>query len=612
MDSEDNKIISYGVDDTTHKSISLEYEDIVPSSCNSSRIVYEDEKGKIRQVKIKIDFFVVNGGRVVSFDIDDVTDNDFITLYDNDNNGVYETIIAEKYDELWVKDIYSEDKIITGYYGEKIVSFNENDYTYINYLRNGRVSGFNDIKERDLLSVAQSADKEYLKVIVNRQSFDGSVSKKFNDGRISINGEEYELSRVYSQHNASGYADDIKAGSNGTYYLNAFGEIAAYLSNILPKRYGYIVSAGVKEFFDSTLLLRIFDESGEMLDLECRPTVFIDCQGSIAKFKGSAAYSTLAAYNHMVNDVTGKIEGLIQYKTDIEGKVHTIYVPSNLPSKDYFSIDHKNTSAYTNGSDIIDMSYKYGADTKIFVVPYDRSNYDEYTTGYSFLSGYQGSSNTYNLTLYDIDEERFTPVLLMEKSELDGDNLNLNYQPLSFVSGIENVWDEEKEQGRLLVKLIVNGVENSYYVMDNLKLRLGKTTAVASERSELTANDLKVGDCVQFATGADGKICKMTVFFQNESDIFYLSDGTAQQTYGRQKSSEFFIIYGKVVSCNSPYLLLDTDEGLQLLKVHAAKVAVYNERPGVQAGFTSAIAPGDRVVLRSTRTDVNTLLVLKD
>ena len=164
-----------------------------------------------------------------------------------------------------------------------------------------------------------------------------------------------------------------------------------------------------------------------------------------------------------------------------------------------------------------------------------------------------------------------------------------------------------------MVKLIVNGVEKSYYVTDNLKLRLDKTTAVASERSQLTAGDLQVGDCVQFATGADGKICKMTVFFQNETDTFYLSDCTAQQTDGRQKSGEYFIIYGKVVSCNSPYLLLETDEGRQLLKVHAAKVAVYyDELNQVKTGFASAIAPGDYVVFRSTRTDVNTLLVLKD
>ena len=613
LDGEDNKIISYGVDNVNNEAISLQYEDLVISSCNSSRIAYEDEKGKMRRVRISIDFFVVNGGRVTSFDIDDVTDNDFITLYDNDDNGVYETVIAEKYDELWVKDIYSEDKIITGYYGEKNVSFNEDDYTNINYLRNGRVSGFNDINERDVLSVAQSADKEYLKVIINRQSIEGNVSKTSSDGKVTIGDDAYRISRIYLEHNASGYADDIEADSGGTYYLNAFGEIAAYSSNTLPKRYGYIVGTKVEEFFVSTLWLRIFDESGEMLDLECRPTVSIECQGGVARLNGSAAASKLLTYNHMVNSVTGNVEGLIQYKTDREGKIHTIYVPSNLPSKEYFSIDHKNTSAYTNGSDVIDMSYKYGADTKIFVVPYDRNNYDEYTTEYTFLSGYQGSSNTYNLTLYDINEERFTPVLLMEKSELDGDNLNLNYQPLSFVSDIRQVWDAEKQENQLLVKLIVNGVENSYYVTENLKLRLGKTTAVASDRSGLTVADLKIGDCVQFATGADGKICKMTVFFQNETDTFYLSDGTAQQTLGRQKSGEFSIIYGKVVSCNTPYLLLETDEGLQLLKVHAAKIGVYYDGiDQVRMGFVSAMAPGDHVVLRTTRTDVNTLLILKD
>ena len=92
-----------------------------------------------------------------------------------------------------------------------------------------------DLAEYDVLSVAASLDKELYEVEVTNKTVEGKVTGKDSKG-VLINGTKYKV--------AANYTDSIDIGSEGVFYLDIDGKIAALDgSTTLSSNYAYLMKA---------------------------------------------------------------------------------------------------------------------------------------------------------------------------------------------------------------------------------------------------------------------------------------------------------------------------------------------------------------------------------
>lgn len=310
--------------------------------------------------------------------------NGTVRLVDADDNGIYEYAVIKDYSDFTAGYADAEKSVIYDKAGKTEYELEKFDrYSVLNVSRaETNISG---IKEDTVLSVAVSEDnKSYIEIIVSTAIVSGNADEILTSGGdtfAAVGGKEYKISAECAEKDA------LYAGYKGTFYLNAFGEIAYIKADLSSDfKYGYITHGeAAEDSHPKAVQIEMFDDTGVLKTHKIEDNIVMDGE----KIKKSDDVLTLEwAKNKVIQPQ------MIRYKTDADGKIthidtvykngeyengkdallETIPVDDSLSSSNVQRIFSCTSSSRRIGTNVI-----LNTDTKLFFVPkYDDIKNENY------------------------------------------------------------------------------------------------------------------------------------------------------------------------------------------------------------------------------------------
>ncbi|MCD8049640.1 MAG: S-layer homology domain-containing protein [Clostridia bacterium] len=364
----------------------------------------------------QVDNIIING--FLRDDYDDSVATDFafetledlgvddVTFIDNDSDGDFEYVIVNIYSdngqEFVVDSIDLDDLYLEGMEGEGLeLDYDENLITII---RDGEIVEFSEIQEGDTVTVLDDS-QTVLTLYVSSTIIEGTIDE-VDDDEYTINGNEYKIS-TYTDYVDE---DDLSAGDEGVFYINAFGKIAYAddVNSIASADYYYIIDASENEgdFGDIEYLIKVVTHTGSIEVLTLKTTK-VDVYDSDGSFYDDLDDDEAWAYISQFEDT---LDGsIIKLDLDSTGKVKKIYLPGADDFNEY--------TKYENDAEDEDRTYSesrgtYGtytlpSDIVVFNIDTDEDDLEDAVTastvGNIFVDDSSYSFKAYGKDLDNID-----------------------------------------------------------------------------------------------------------------------------------------------------------------------------------------------------------------
>lgn len=487
------------------------FSKLTTKGSNNAVEYYADENSsKLSTAVISNDAQLIYNNKSAEFDIEllNIADKSaYMTLLDTDNDSEYDIVFITEYKNL-VLDYVSSNKAVGK--DKSVIRFDEIDYKMYN--------GFNevepsDLKEWDVLAVAESLDKTYTEIYVSRNSFKGKVSAKGDDG-YTIDGKLYKV--------ASDCTDSITVGQTAEFCLDISGKIAAIkaASNV-SDGYAYLTNAYKNEGGDN-VIIKIVDKSGDQAVLTLADKL---------KLNGSTV--TAAAALESLSDDGKAVKQLITYTKNASDKVTELNIAKDMSSTggadtEHFSLNAKLDKAVYNSSTGKLGSIRISDSTIVFDVS-DTNNIS--ITDKSIFENNQ----TYTGYVYDMSES-FTAGVVVLMDAAFKPNANASTAVVKKLATGTNKDDAETD----ILTALVDGKEVTLYAADD-------TILVKEDGKKLAA-----GDLIQYKTDADGNIAGIRVLF----------DASAKdEEFTESPENDLTVVYGKVTKRFSDSFNVTVDDG---------------------------------------------------
>ncbi len=178
-----------------------------------------------------------------------------IIFTNNDSDSEYDLVNVSAYETYFAGQIYKNDFLVTDQLGKYVYSSSTGKSTKTNKtfaveldkedviasfkMSDDTPAEFSDIKINDILSVASNADGsngvKFYEIIISRDTVSGKINEiinKDNELFLNIDGVEYGTTTSFINYVTKGMGisgnTELTIGSNGLFYLDCFGKIAAY------------------------------------------------------------------------------------------------------------------------------------------------------------------------------------------------------------------------------------------------------------------------------------------------------------------------------------------------------------------------------------------------
>lgn len=479
----------------------------VGSETNTNTISYYTGEGRKQTRKISASAVAFFNGRNAGRFSADLAEALFdaessIKMIDNNGDGTcdvifiyqYETYVVDSIDAAAQRIYLKYDKLIEG--NRYISLTEENGYTS-ELLINGVSADIDRLRSYNILSCIPTYDGgelENLKIIVSRRSVTGTVNKTSED-RYGINGGEYRLSKHY-QSIVGKYPDapSLKLGSEGRFYLDAIGNIAA-VSLTKEIYYGYMRKLYDKNSspFNEEYNVEIYDETGVWFEGEIAKYVTLD---------GERVKRTVCAERLRQ---TGKFEPQVVRFALANNQVSMIdTVQTGSGDSDYDILELKDTYHASMGTDygnITGRYYRFINQTKFMILPENKDKKDQYSMigRHSFAEG-----ETVYLKVYGIDEFNTVTFCVYDYSDMQGVETYENY--VMVVENVGQVVNEEGETTRRLYGYYARGGWGSGEMTD----------ATLDEAEDGIFQDVQIGDVLMFKLNSERKATRVKAAFTLE------------------------------------------------------------------------------------------------
>ncbi len=448
--------------------------------------------------------FILNG-KAVAYDIKELTPvSGSITVLDYDRDDIHDVVFIESYENYVVEEVIASSNRVTDKYGKSSLVFDPEDKE-VKFIitRGGQEIGISDLKEWDVLSVAESKDGSIVLVEVTTESITGKVEERHGE-KFVIGGEEYKI--------AANYPHEVNLNDEGTFYLDKDRNIAAVdATSGLSSNYAYLVNADLTSGFDKYLQLKVFDKTGAVKVLK---------SGEKIKFNGKS--------NTLPTDVLKALQGddekadaqLITFEVNGEGtliQVNTAKDSGGAIDKTTFTLNAKDTLSYRKASKKLG-NYNVNSKTIVFDIPEGQTDPDKFSV--ENIDLFEDETD-YDVAVYDVGEDLTAKVVVVTNS-----NGIANLEASAAV--VEKISTTTNSEGL--------SVEKLYAFIDG-----EKKTFVTAEDDVLVneaGEQLKAGDILQLKTNAKGEIESIRVLFEAKN----------MATEGTQVIDEdLTIVYGKVM-----------------------------------------------------------------
>lgn len=418
----------------------IPFEDILYTD---DLVMYYEQDSKEKKIKFSLDtYFFYNGeptGELSASEIEDILDieNGYIKIIDNGSNKSADVAFIYNYITFFVGGKDSSSNIVTDMYtGERIVlgvSGEDESDNVAYYLSDnaGKLSKayFSTIAKNSVLSIARPytlTEDSVTEVIISKRTVKGDVTKKGDDYFVITSNSKdakYYTTAYYDELAASNPDKAIKVGGAGTYYLDYKGKIVSTaISDTL--RYGYIVDVITDDNTDPIIRM-VTSTNKNITEFTLNQNVTINGERGNSRKK---VVEHLENSAEVINDGSGKYEAgyadsatysqpIIFETTSSTGtiisSIKTVTEDNADGSLEYDlgrTIDGEKLTYYTSGysfkrgSDrVFSMTFSSTSDykAKIFVVPSDRADEDEY--GVYTSSSYFKNGTQYVVDAFNVD-----------------------------------------------------------------------------------------------------------------------------------------------------------------------------------------------------------------
>lgn len=488
--------------------------------------------------------FVKNGRPIIPTSSDFKFENGTLRLIDNNSNGIYDIVVAEKIEYFVVKSkadlqmtVYDKDSVI------KNICFDNNDeLSYIIVDENGNRLDYDSIVLGSVLEVAKSDDA---KVLVARIS-----------GAKAISGTVSEYTEISYTHNMSTYqaahsitidsvtyetTDYFKinhqkpvAGKAYDFLMSTDGKIVSLASSsATDMKYGYLLNYGTIGGIETSSKVKILTTENTRISIKLAETVYLD--GVKMKYNDArinsafknGQYIKYQMLKYMLND-----EGeLFVIDTSPIGNLNTTWdIPDVYDEKDtltqYLSKGSVNyRSGHNFGAPYFSFSKAY-----IFAIPQALSTtpdaeYDE-ELFYVMKSSDLVNNQNYTCDVYDMNEFYFPSAVAIYQSVNIGTTATPSSTSNSHV--VYNVTDSVNPDGDVTkaIYTVSKGYYNRYYIDPDLLsgfeaggLIPGKGDIV---RLSLNVNNEIIGITIDASCSSSGTVTLNTIGSQTDV-IAYIS-----------------------------------------------------------------------------------------
>ncbi len=446
---------------------------------------------------------VYNGkSETMSDDLIDLTDKSGkMVLLDTDKNGRYDVVFVMDYFNMVVEEVTSTNKIVDKY-GAPTLKLDDEDENLSYRITNGAQEiKISDLQEFDVLSIAASLDKEIYEIEVSRKTVSGKITGTDEEGYY-INGELYKV--------AENYQGTLNLNTEGVFYLDVFGKIAAVESNTaVSNNYAYLIRAYTDENTE-TSTIRIFTKEGKDESFKTAEKI---------RFNGKSGQVAADVVKKLQNEGS-TVKQLITYSTNADGVITAINTAvdnsgSGDVNEDKFTLNYKLSEAvYNQALNRLD-NVRIDKETTIFDIQNDVKDYSIAT-----MDMFEDEQK-YNVMVFDMGENFVAKAIVVTGAEF-----MTNAE--SSIAVVDKVVQATNEDEGIVDRL--------YAFQDGKKIDLFTEEQGILVKGEDEA--LQTGDIIQYKLNANGEIAAIRV----------LMDINDKATEKQEEPVEHLeIIYGKVV-----------------------------------------------------------------
>lgn len=421
-----------------------------------------------------------------------------VVLLDTDRDGKYDIVFVTKFYNIVVEEVTQNGKIIDKY-GAPVLKLDEDvDFTIT---KNGQSIEVSELKEYDVLSVAESLDNELFEVNVSNEKVEGKITSISAEGYY-IDGKLYKV--------AANYTEELSIGLEGTFFLDVEGKIAAVDTTAqLSSNYAYLMRAN-NNTNDETSQFKVFTKAGEETVLTANEKI---------RFNGKSGVKASDVVNQLRNEANETVRQLITYNTNAAGKITAINT-----AQDNTSTGAVSSTTFTKNYELKDAVYNESLSklgnirvtdsTIIFDIP---DNSDEYSIADKSMFE---NEQKYNAIVYDRNEDFTAKVIVVT-------NAAFRANAESSVAVVKSVGTAVNKDDIITGQLtaFIDGEEKSILAEEEGILVKGENKPLAN------------GDIIQYKTNAAGEIVSVRVLF----------DASAKETeFTAEPVENLSIVYGKV------------------------------------------------------------------
>ena len=335
----------------------------------------------------------------LNYDLVDISESlGNVTLLDTDSNGRYDIIFVTEYKNIVVEEVTSTNKIIDKYGHPTIKLDDENDDLSYRIMLGATELKLSDLKEYDVLSVAQSKDELLYDIQVSREQVQGKITGKDDEGYV-VDGKKYKI--------ASNYEEDLNLGTEGIFYLDIAGKIAGVdTTQTASSNYAYLIKANTSEASDDATF-KMYTMDGKEITLTANEKI---------RFNGkSGTLSTDVVDAVKTGSTTNK--QLVTYSVNSDGKLVSFntaqdFSEDNRIDKNTFTMNFVYNHEEYNAATKTIGKVRLNSSTVIFDVNEDNKDYK-----IGKLSMFEDGS-TYNIQAFDLGEDFVAKAVVVTDSNL--------------------------------------------------------------------------------------------------------------------------------------------------------------------------------------------------
>ena len=426
-----------------------------------------------------------------------------VSLLDTDRNGKYDVVFVTEYQNMVVEEVTQSNKIVDKYNAPTLKLDDEDEDLIFSITRGFEELTVQDLKEYDVLSVAASKDGRYYEILVSNNTVEGKVTGSGEDG-IYIGGNAYKI--------ADNYPNDITIGTEGVFYLDSQGKIAAVnTKSTLSNNYAYLLKAYTESNADDVTSFKLFTKEGKEVVLEANNKM---------RFNGKSGTLSEDVVKKLAGEDGQTVKQLITYSTNSDGKISSIYT-----AKDNTETGKVDENSFTKNYDLKNAVYnkkltkignvKLTSETVIFDIPDGSTDYS-----IASLDKFEDEQK-YNVIVYDRAEDFSARAIVVTNAAFQ---TNAD-APIAVVSKVVSATNDDDE------------ITDRLYAVQN-----GKEIQVNAEDSGILVKGdrnktLEAGDIIQYKTNTKGEIVSIRVLF----DV-----GTKAEEKQEKPADNLEIIYGRV------------------------------------------------------------------